>query len=157
MRSARDKPAALSFELVRRFRASPERVFRAWTYPAALREWWCPPGWIAGDIAIDLRVGGAFRISMVRAEGGDPVAVCGQFLVVEPPLRLVFTWRWDGAFPELPETTVTLSLRGSEDDTVLILSHTNFVAPEPRQQHRTGWVAACNRLDRLLAPPAAPG
>ena len=155
MRSARDEPAALGFELTRRFRASPERVFRAWTEPAALRGWWCPFGWIAGDIAIDLRVGGTFCISMVRAEGGDPVAVRGQFLEVEPPVRLVFTWRWDGAFPEMPETTVTLALRGSENETVLTLSHTNFTAPEPRQQHRTGWVIACNRLDRLVTPPAA--
>jgi uncharacterized protein YndB with AHSA1/START domain len=45
------------FELQRTFRASPERVFRAWTQPAALREWWCPSGWVAGEIAIDLQIG----------------------------------------------------------------------------------------------------
>ena len=51
----------------RTFRASPERVFRAWTQPAALREWWCPPGWVAGEIEIDLRIGGTYSIAMSRA------------------------------------------------------------------------------------------
>ena len=55
-----------AIELQRRFRASPDRVFRAWTEPTALREWWCPPGWIAGEIAIDLRPGGRYRIEMSR-------------------------------------------------------------------------------------------
>ena len=48
-----DEPNQTGFELQRRFRASPERVFRAWTQPVALREWWCPPGWIAGEIGVD--------------------------------------------------------------------------------------------------------
>ena len=71
MRSAvvADNPGNIGFELQRRFRASPERVFRAWTRPAALREWWCPAGWVAGEIEIDLRVGGGYRIAMIRTGG----------------------------------------------------------------------------------------
>ena len=44
MRSAviTDDPVNVGFELQRRFHASPERVFRAWTQPVALREWWVP-------------------------------------------------------------------------------------------------------------------
>lgn len=99
-----DDQAKLGFELQRRFRASPERVFRAWTQPVALREWWCPAGWVAGEIEIDLRVGGAYRIAMTRTAGGAPVAVAGQFFEVEPPERLVYSWCWEGAFTEMPET-----------------------------------------------------
>ena len=67
MTSANAATSALGFELQRRFRASPERVFRAWTQPAALREWWCPAGWTAGEIEVDLRVGGAYRIAMIHS------------------------------------------------------------------------------------------
>ncbi len=63
-----DDPGQIGFELQRRFRASPERVFRAWTQPVALREWWCPPGWMAGEIEVDLRVGGIYRIAMTRRQ-----------------------------------------------------------------------------------------
>ena len=154
------EPAAeqqkIGIELQRRFRASPERIFRAWTQPVALREWWCPAGWLAGEIDIDLRVGGAYRIAMVRAgTSGHGVSVGGQFLEVSPPVRLVYTWRWEGAFAEMPETLVTLELHGSETETLLTLRHDNFTDPDMRQQHRSGWMAACDRLDRLVTPAAA--
>ena len=78
-------PAGTAIELQRRFRASPDRVFRAWTAPTALREWWCPPGWIAGDIEIDLRPGGSYRIEMSRLCDSALVAIRGAFLEVTPP------------------------------------------------------------------------
>jgi uncharacterized protein YndB with AHSA1/START domain len=129
-------------------------VFRAWTQAAALREWWCPPGWTAGDIVIDLRVGGAWRIAMRRAGDGEAVSVHGEFLEVQPPRRLVYTWRWEGAFAQMPETLVMIELAGTENDTLLTIRHENFIDPGIRQQHRSGWIAACDRLDRLLTPPA---
>ena len=146
----------VGFELQRRFRASPERIFRAWTQPVALREWWCPPGWIAAAIEIDLRIGGNYRIAMSRAgRAGSEVSVSGQFLEVRPPERLAYTWRWEGAFAEMPETLVTLELSGSGGETLLTLRHENFVDLGLRQQHRSGWISACDRLDRLVTPPEA--
>src|SRR3954447_22162588 len=149
-------PAGAGIELQRRFRASPDRVFRAWTEAAALREWWCPPGWIAGDIEIDLRPGGTYRIEMRRIGGGERVAVCGEFLEVTPSRRLVYTWKWDGAFAEMAPTLVTVEIDGSEDGTFLTLRHGNFGDLGIRNQHRTGWIAACNRLDQLLMPMREP-
>jgi len=145
----------IGIQLQRRFRASPERVFQALTQPAALREWWCPPGWIAGEIDLDLRVGGAYRIAMTRMGDRKQLAVSGRFLEVQPPERLVYTWRWEGAFAEMAETQVTLELQRSENETLLVLWHENFADPAIREQHRTGWIAACNRLDRLVTPSAA--
>jgi len=158
MRSAAPAdPAKIGFELQRRFRASPERVFRAWTQPVALREWWCPPGWVAGEIAIDLRPAGAWRIAMVRAGGGAEVSVGGEFLEVRPAEQLVYTWRWEGAFAQMPETLVTVELQESDGDTVLTLRHENFADAATRQQHRSGWISACDRLDRMMTPAAALG
>lgn len=145
-------PAPLGIELQRRFRASPEALFRAWTEPSALREWWCPPGWVASDIAIDLRVGGRYRIAMASAGSGDALAVAGEFLEVAPPQRLVYTWCWEGAFPDAAPTLVTVELHAAGDETLLTLRHDRFASPAARQQHRTGWLAACNRLDRLVTP-----
>ena len=153
MQSVAAHPAGLGIELQRRFRASSERVFRAWTQPVALREWWCPAGWAAGEIKIDLRVGGLYRIAMIWAgDAGPGVSVAGQFLEVRPPERLVYTWRWEGAFTGMPETLVTLELRGSETETLLTLRHDNFTDAALRQQHRSGWIAACDRLDRAMTP-----
>ena len=156
MQSVAAHPAGLDIELQRRFRASPERVYRAWTHPVARREWWCPVGWAAGEIKIDLRVGGVYRIAMVRAgDAGRGVSVSGQFLEVRPPERLVYTWRWEGAFAGMPETLVTLELCGSENETLLTLRHENFTDLGIRHQHRAGWIAACDRLDRVVTPSSA--
>lgn len=146
----------LGFELQRRFRASPERIFRAWTQPTALREWWCPPGWIAADIDIDLREGGAYRIAMQRSGSGSSVLVNGRFIEIRIPQRLVYTWRWEGAFAEMPETLVTLELQGTEDETLLTLRHEGFDQGGTKQQHRSGWISACDRLDRSLNAPPVP-
>jgi uncharacterized protein YndB with AHSA1/START domain len=155
MRTAGRNPALLAIELRRTFRAPAERVFRAWTQPIALREWWCPPGWVAAEVAIDLRVGGAYRIAMKRCEGLGEVAVGGRFLEIRPPERLVFTWRWEGAFFDSPESRVVLELRQCDEVTELVLRHENFADEGGRQQHWSGWLAACGRLDRLVTP--APG
>ncbi|HEV2690868.1 MAG TPA: SRPBCC domain-containing protein, partial [Bryobacteraceae bacterium] len=104
----------IAYRLRRRFAARRERVFRAWTDEAALRQWWCPRGWTPADIAIDLRVGGAYRIGMRKTEADKNISVCGRFLEVRSPELLVYTWHWDGAFEEMPETQVTVQF--SEED-----------------------------------------
>ena len=144
--------AGTGIVLQRRFRASPARVFRAWTEPAALREWWGPPGWIVGNIEIDLRRDGNYRIDMHPIGSGEGVAIRGVFLEVTPPRRLVYTWIWVGAFAEMASTLVTVEIDGTSDGTLLTLRHDNFLDPGIREQHRTGWIAACNRLDRLVTP-----
>jgi uncharacterized protein YndB with AHSA1/START domain len=141
-----------AIELRRTFRASAAAVFRAWTQPAALREWWCPPGWVASAIEIDLRVGGAYRIAMRRGPGAGEVAVRGRFLEVRRAERLVFTWCWEGALLDIPETRVVVQLRQLGDITELILRHENFADSASAQQHWSGWLAACGRFDGLITP-----
>jgi len=97
-----------TLRLWHRFEATPERVFAAWTRPDALRLWWCPAGWVPTRIEVDLRPGGEYRLSMTRQSGTPSVTVHGRFLKIEPPRKLVYTWLWDGAFAEMPETTVTI-------------------------------------------------
>ena len=134
----------------RRFAAPRERVFHAWTEPETLKRWWCPPGWTAGDIEMDLRVGGAYRIGMRRVADETYVSVCGTFLEVRRPERLVYTWRWDGAFDDLPETQVTVEFVAVNDGTKVILTHEHFPELAVRQQHLVGWVTACDRMERIL-------
>jgi len=93
---------------------------------------------------------------MSRAGSAAGVSVGGHFLEVRPPERLIYTWRWEGAFTQMPETMVILELRGSENETLLTLRHENFADFGLHQQHRSGWIAACDRLDRLVTPAEAP-
>ena len=51
--------------LTRVFAAPRERVFAAWTEPELVRTWWAAQhGWSTSAAEIDLRAGGAYRLSM---------------------------------------------------------------------------------------------
>ena len=81
-------------EVRRRFAATPERVFDAWTQPEVLTEWWSAgPSHRPGLAEVDLRVGGRYRLSMIDDDGVETV-VGGEYVEVRRPDRLAFTWRW---------------------------------------------------------------
>ena len=134
-----------TLNLWHRFEASPERVFDAWTRPETLRLWWCPAGWHLAEIEMDLRVGGTYRISMWRESGAQIVAVHGRFLEIQPPKRLVYTWRWDGVFPDMPETIVTVEFRALAGGTELAPRQGVLELPMCGR-HLSGWLAAYEGL-----------
>ncbi len=132
-----------SLMLVRRYRASPERVWRAWTDPEALRQWWGQagsPGWVG---EVDLRVGGRYRFVLRDREGGYH-DVRGAFREVAPELKLAFTWSRHGA----PETTSLITVLFN----MLPDRGTRLVfAEEPESEvWPEGWKSAFVQLDHLL-------
>jgi uncharacterized protein YndB with AHSA1/START domain len=141
-----------TLRLWHRFEATPERVFAAWTRPDALRLWWCPAGWVPTRIEVDLRPGGEYRLSMTRQSGTPSVTVHGRFLKIEPPRKLVYTWLWDGAFAEMPETTVTIDFAPVGDGTELSLRQEALAIPFC-VQHLSGWTAALDRISRVVHVP----
>jgi uncharacterized protein YndB with AHSA1/START domain len=143
--------AGITIRLHRRFAAARERVFRAWTDPDILKQWWCPNGWMPTEIEIDLRVGGTYRIGMRRAEGGVSVSVSGHFLEIRLPERLVYTWRWENAFVGMPETRVTVQFGESDGGTEVVLIHENLPEIAVCLRHREGWVATWDRIEKSLA------
>jgi uncharacterized protein YndB with AHSA1/START domain len=126
-----------------------DRVWHALTDPTALAAWFWPERF-ATTAEVDLRPGGRFRI----AGPGVGIAVAGQYVVVEPPHRLVFTWQWAG---EEEETLVTVELTPSRTGTDLLLMHERFADEATRDEHATGWTDCLNRLPDWLAaqPPSS--
>ena len=74
----------------RRMPAPREIVYEAWTDPSGIHEWMCPGDVVSAEAALDVRVGGSFRIVM-KSKDRDHVHI-GTYQVVEPPSKLVFTW-----------------------------------------------------------------
>jgi uncharacterized protein YndB with AHSA1/START domain len=144
------KGAGITLRLRRKFSKPPAKVFHAWTQPEALKRWWCPPDWESADIVVDVRVGGSYRIGMRRTSDGRAVFIEGRFLEVAPPHKLVYTWRWLGAMEGMPDTQVTVEFLPVGDGTEIELTHDNFPDIPSWQQHRSGWIAACDRMERIL-------
>ena len=91
-----------------------------------------------------VRVGGAFKLSM-RSDAST-CEIAGEYVAVDPPRRLVFTWR--GAPTQDADTLVTVELAPSGAGTELTLTHERLPTPELRAAHATGWA---NMFDHLVA------
>lgn len=128
----------------RTIRASPERLFAAWTDPRELQRWWGPPGITAVDIELDLRVGGAYRIGN-RAGDGSVVWIEGTFESITPPSELIYTWRIG---PKQPER-VTVRFKPATEGTEVIVVHER-VPEEDRVPHEQGWHGCLDGLANLL-------
>src|SRR5690349_11381306 len=115
-------PATLTLNLSRVLDAPRERVFRAWTDPRALAQWWGPPGFACPLAQVDLRPGGAYRLSMQPPQG-DIFYLGGIFREITPPARLVYTWRWEDDTEGTGETLVTVEFKDLGARTEVILTH----------------------------------
>ena len=138
-----------SLRLARRYPVAPEKVWRAWTDPQALKRWWGPGGQDPVSLAeLDVRVGGRFRIVFGGPEGRDH-EVQGVYRVVAPPRRLVFTWTWPNSTPER-ESLVTLEFRPADGGTELAFLHEQLFDEAVRDNHRRGWTESFAKLETYL-------
>ena len=113
--------SAKTFRVRRIIPVKKERLFRAWTEPEQVTRWWTiGEGWRAEFAEIDLRVGGVFTVGN-RPRSGEPVLITGKFLEVEPPDRLVYTWRFGPANPE--ENVITVEFRELGEETEIVVTH----------------------------------
>jgi uncharacterized protein YndB with AHSA1/START domain len=136
-------------EIRRRLPAPVAEVFRWWTEADRLREWMSPVGTVEAEV--DLRVGGALRI--VMRGGGTVIEHFGEYVEIQPPRRLVFTWvsQFTGTEPSL--VTVELEADGA-DATQLRLIHARL--PESvAMSHQDGWGTMLERLAGCLRAEAA--
>jgi uncharacterized protein YndB with AHSA1/START domain len=140
-------------ELTHVLPASRERVFAALTQPDDLARWWGPQGFTTPGIDSDLRVGGRYRFTM-QPPDGDAFHLSGDFLEVDPPARLAYTFRWDEPAPDDRETVVTLSLSAVDGGTELALRQGEFATEERLALHRGGWGDSLDKLSALLGAGA---
>jgi uncharacterized protein YndB with AHSA1/START domain len=66
--------------------AAPEVVFDEWLDPEALKDWMCPRPVHCVEVAVDARVGGAFRLDL--DDSGTAVLIVGRYLEIDRPHRL---------------------------------------------------------------------
>jgi uncharacterized protein YndB with AHSA1/START domain len=135
--------------IVRRsIRASPERIFDAWTQPKHLKKWWGPISVECVDAEVDLRVGGRYRIAN-QFPDGKILWICGEFEAIERPHKLVYTWRVGADEAAEERVTVTFETRGEE--TEVIVAHELIPTTAMRDMHEQGWVDCLVGLVDYLA------
>ena len=126
--------------------ASPGVVFDYFTKPELLTRWQ------ADEADVDVRPGGhlVWRLSPENVARGEYVAV-------EPPHRVVFTFGWEGNQGVPPgSSTVEVTLEPEGDGTRVRLRHTDLPDDDARVNHGVGWAHYLARLE-IAATGADPG
>lgn len=125
--------------LTEQIRAPRKAVFEFLIDQEKLSRW-------MGVATIDARPGGHFQL-----EVGDNRAV-GEYLHVDPPSSVSFTWGWED-FEAVPpgSTVVTISLTAVDDETTQVELRHEGLPLGPADEHRGGWTRCLNLLPHEVA------
>ncbi len=141
-------------------------VWRAWTDPELLKQWFCPRPWKVVECEIDLRPGGIFRTMMQSPEGQNMPDSAGTYLVVEPEKRLVWTNALGPGFRPNPQPesasggfafVADLRLDALRDGRTRYHARVMHATEAARDAHvamgfEPGWNAALDQLVELMKP-----
>lgn len=119
-----------------RIDAAPETVFEFLVESDKM------PLWMGRKAELEPRAGGLYRVDI----NGEYIAN-GEFVEVDPPRRVVFTWGWEGDGTAVPPgtSTVEITLAREGDSTLVRLVHSDLPEAE-REPHNHGWTMYLDRL-----------
>ena len=149
-------PHAFDLVLKRVLHAPPEKVFRAYTDPAILSQWFAPKPWTITDAVVEPHAGGRFNFVMHGPEG-ERISNSGVFLEVLPNRRLIFTdaftleWKPTG----LPFMAGRIEMDPTSDGMTkytATASHWNAATMKQHEEmgFHAGWGQATDQLEAIL-------
>ncbi len=144
-------------QLHRVLRATPARVYRAFTDADAMVKWMPPHGFTGKIHHMDARVGGAYKMSFTNFNTGSSHSFGGTYVELVPNERLVYTDRFDD--PNLPgEIRVTVALTPVMCGTELHITQAGLPDAIPVEFCYLGWQESLELLAKLVEPeiPDAP-
>jgi uncharacterized protein YndB with AHSA1/START domain len=136
--------------------APPERVYRAFTDPAAMARWLPPNGFTCEVQQFEPRVGGRFHMSFTQFATGHSHGFGGEFLEMVPSQRLRYTDVFDD--PNLPGTLeVSIDFTAVSCGTELHIQQAGIPDAIPPEMCYLGWQDSLDNLKRLVEPGAEGG
>jgi uncharacterized protein YndB with AHSA1/START domain len=101
--------------------------------------------WMGQSASLDPRPGGMYRVEVIPGN----IAI-GEFVELEPPRRLVYTWGWEpgGVDKTTPpgSSTIEIELVPEGEGTILRFSHRGLPSEDAVQSHAHGWDHYLGRL-----------
>lgn len=147
--------------------APPEVVFKAWTDPLRLIQWFGPRNFTIPVCELDVKPGGEYRIHLWSPEG-IVYPLKGVYRAVVEPVRIVFTQNWEehpadwqdtlrqhaGGVPVGNEAVLTVTFEDHDGKTKLTI-HVRFESMSDRDAMQKvgmveGWTESLKRLDEHL-------
>lgn len=140
-----------SVTLHRVLKATPEKVYRAFTEAEALAAWLPPYGFLCVVHTMDVRVGGSYKMSFTNFSTGNSHSFGGEYVKITPNEFLQYTDTFDD--PNLPgEMTTSVWLKKVSVGTELKVVQEGIPAAIPIEMCYLGWQESLDKLMRLVEP-----
>ena len=138
-----------TIRLHRVFRATPERVYRAFLDADAMVKWLPPDGFTGKVHHMEPKVGGTFKMSFTNFTTGKSHSFGGEYLELAPYERICYTDKFDD--PNLPgEIEVTITLKSVSVGTEVSIVQAGVPDVIPAEACYLGWQESLNLLAKLV-------
>ncbi|WP_118972985.1 SRPBCC family protein [Taibaiella koreensis] len=140
-----------SVSLHRVLKASPEKVYRAFTEAAAIASWLPPYGFVCTVHEMNVTEGGSFKMSFQNFTTGNSHSFGGKYLELKPNESLKYTDTFDD--PNLPgEMTTSVWLSKNLAGTEIKITQTGIPSMIPAEMCYLGWQESLEKLAKLVEP-----
>jgi uncharacterized protein YndB with AHSA1/START domain len=140
-----------SVSLHRVIKASPEKVFRAFTEANAVAAWLPPYGFLCTVHEMNMKVGGTYKMSFQNFTTGHSHSFGGTYLEIKPNEFLRYIDKFDD--PNLPgEMNTSISLRKVLVGTELKVLQEGIPSSIPVEMCYLGWQESLDKLTKLVEP-----
>lgn len=137
--------------LHRMIKASPEKVYRAFTESTAIASWLPPYGFLCTVHKMDVRTGGTFHMSFQNFTTGNSHSFGGEYVELKPNEFLKYNDKFDD--PNLPGVmTTTVMLQKTMAGTELNILQEGIPAAIPAEMCYLGWQESLEKLIKLVEP-----
>ncbi len=132
-------------------KASPEKVYRAFTSPNAFLSWLPPYGFLAEIQQMEARVGGTYKMSFTNFTTGNSHSFGGEYLEMEPNAFIKYSDKFDD--PNLPGEMITsVWLKEVLVGTELKIVQEGIPSVIPVEMCYLGWQESLEKLKKLVEP-----
>jgi len=140
-----------SVSLHKVLKASPEKVYRAFTDAKAMATWLPPYGYLCVVHQMEVKVGGTYKMSFTNFSTNNSHSFGGEYLEIEPNKFLKYSDKFDD--PNLPgEMITTVWLEKVSVGTDLKITQEGIPAAIPAEMCYLGWQDSLDKLTRLVEP-----
>lgn len=148
-------PTDRDLVLTRLIDAPREKLYRAWTEPELLKQWFAPAPYTTPVAELDVRPGGS-NVIVMRGPGGPDMPNAGVYLEVVPNERIVFTdaftKAWEPSAKPFMTVILTFEDEGGKTRYTALVRHWTVADREAHEQmgFHVGWGMCADQLEALV-------
>ena len=132
-------------------KASPEKVYRAFTEALAIASWLPPYGFLCTVHEMNVKTGGTYKMSFQNFSTGNTHSFGGEYIEIKPNEFLKYTDKFDD--PNMPDEMITtVSLQKNSAGTEIKITQEGIPAMIPAEMCYLGWQDSLDKLIRLVEP-----